>query len=283
MNESTEPHVQRKGTRVVSIELSTLPASLSDLTWPGQVVQSWREFTDAAAEFTVVGQRHLFRGQSAPWELRSSLARALPAHATAEDVLRAERISFDYFRERARLFGTGPLPDQSATSLENSELAWWPIMQHHGAPTRLIDWSVSPFVAAYFATEQSPEDVGVVLVIDANAPTKHSNRIKTEWSASDFRNPLAPQTVRTLRSTTLRERTAAQQGFFTLATNPIADHSRLLGQADAIRRKLVIPNELKPEFLRQLHIMNVTAHTLFGGIDGLGRAAGELIRMQGNT
>ena len=43
--------------------------------------------------------------------------------------------------------------------------------------------------------------------------------------------------------------------------------------------KLIVPKDLKREFLRKLRRMNITAHALFPGLDGLGRSVGELIQL----
>ena len=48
----------------------------------------------------------------------------------------------------------------------------------------------------------------------------------------------------------------------------------------SIVRKFVIPSGLKPRFLANLQMMNITASVLFPGIDGLGRSIKEMLGLE---
>lgn len=102
----------------------------------------------------------VFRGQaSANWELVSTLDRHTPTSYPkhfAEFNLTAD------FRRRAHTF----LQPQEIPQKHGE---WLALMQHYGAPTRLLDFTKSPFVAAYFALEDLPADrceVGVIWAIE---------------------------------------------------------------------------------------------------------------------
>lgn len=120
------------------------------------------------------GDGALYRGQRCfEWDLRSSLERALLGyaerrderkhglmlsmatdHATEQWTRDVEQGLLQRFRQHAMRFGIEHLPE--AWDI----LGWWEMMQHHGAPTRLMDWSSSPFVAVWFALDGHEDNAG---------------------------------------------------------------------------------------------------------------------------
>jgi hypothetical protein len=83
------------------------------------------------------------------------------------------------------------------------------------------------------------------------------------------------------------ERMSAQQTYFSLSPMAYCDHKDLIASAVPADgnefTKVVIPAGLKLEFKKQLRLINVTARSLFPGIDGLGRSVTELIRLRTGT
>ncbi len=89
-----------------------------------------------------------FRGGLDNWHLETSLERAfvdwrLPLRKTPD----TERRILREFKRAISLASDATVPPSDDT------LGWFALMQHHGAPTRLLDWTYSPFVAAYFEME----------------------------------------------------------------------------------------------------------------------------------
>jgi len=274
--------------------------------WPETVIESLTAFLQNVLEphasvTSPLVRSYVYRGQAvARWPLQPSLCRMCTAlgHARPE-AIRIEKLLLDQFRERVHLHLEAEyLPTGFGTMLTTSaRLEWWGLMQHYRAPTRLLDWTHSPLVALYFAANERWNDDGAVWVVQRKLMNKGGrdqfgpmgNDEEAVWILDD--PPPRVIGIDPLRPT---ERMVAQQGCFTISQDILADHALAMagqlpaeaeeeGQTLVNRHKYIIPAARKPELLRLLHHMNVTAASLFPGIDGLGAELEEVVRLHGTT
>lgn len=170
-------------------------------------------------------------------------------------------------------------------------------MQHHGAPTRLLDWTYSPYVATYFAVVDNWDTDGAVFAV-------HANSVQGSFRAHDgtglvsndeLANPRVRDALLFWSPPKKSERFLAQQGQFSLSVSVLGAHDDLIPDACAsvteragpraesnsenLYEKWVIPASFKPAILAKLRAMNIAAHSLFPGLDGLGRSIAEITRL----
>lgn len=256
-------------------------------------IESWNDFlgkitiTDHAIAQSAL--KLVYRGEAdKDWELRPSLLRLLPTDLFTELVLDIEAKALREFRRRSSSF----VRPHEWTD-EDAILHWWSIMRHYGAPTRLLDWTYSPYVAAYFAVEQFMETDGAIWRLNeygvgSNVLHRFSNYEEPFTERREyFLSSTNPFEVMFIDSPQRSERMIAQQGVFSICRNVVGHHGKILSALEdsrpkLIMQKLIIPAGLKREFLDRLRLMNVTASSLFPGLEGLGRSIGELVRLEGD-
>lgn len=103
--------------------------------------------TELVHELNVLPNHFAFRGQAdAEWGLQSTLERVIGNRWNAETARRFETYSLDLFKSKYHIYS-------GLEHIPKSKLSWLSVMQHYGVPTRLIDFTTSPFIALYFALE----------------------------------------------------------------------------------------------------------------------------------
>jgi FRG domain len=205
-----------------------------------------------------VYKNYIFRGQgNADWPLRSTFDRNYSdKQAGSRDTLAKDLIK-EFYEECERFSPWRYAVDDSRV------LA---MAQHHGLPTRLLDWSFSPYVAAYFAFSWFmferflTEPVGNVAIWVLN-------RKELEKKAPE--GQLQIITVQDHENSRL----GSQFGLFTyLKTNEASLEDYLVSPAvnltDALV-KLELPRYCAREALQDLILMGIHHGTIFPGREGV--------------
>jgi hypothetical protein len=222
-----------------------------------------------------------FRGLArADHTLSNSLARLAGSHP---DVAKLELSMLRNFRKYA--------VQQTASKLD-SIWHWLAMAQHHGLPTRLVDWTFSPFVALHFATEYVADydRDGLVWCIDfvrANQLLPKRLRAILDEEGSDTFTAEMLGAFATLREfdalsrdpflmflepPALDARILNQAALFSLMPAPTSSLEEWLARHPEVCRRVIVPAELKWEVRDKLDQANITERTLFPGLDGLSRS-----------
>jgi len=130
-------------------------------------ISSWEEARRLVSYFS----GEIFRGQErSDWGLSPSLERVANQFSHPKNTIPFSELKVvDEFRRRAHFY-------LDYTPPEHSLIDWLSLIQHHGGPTRLLDFSYSFFVASFFAVSQAVSDAAV-WVIDKHALALNAHQI----------------------------------------------------------------------------------------------------------
>jgi hypothetical protein len=235
-------------------------------------VESWEEFLGYITRPPY--SNWAFRGErDERWPLYSSLSRYLQSFSIAPKVWpEQEGRILRVFKRKAHQFLEKP------PALDD-DFQWLALMQHHGAPTRLIDFTWSPYVAAFFALERTIGDAVVWALNPArvnSSRTPESVRMDPRLSRNFQRFYLEGNRrfIWMGEPHTMNQRLIAQSGTFAVPgvlDVPVED---ILSDGENTMAKFVMAHAVRETGMRELYRMNITFATLFPDLDGLARSMG---------
>ncbi|MBZ5506017.1 MAG: FRG domain-containing protein [Acidobacteriia bacterium] len=182
--------------------------------------------------------------------------------------------------------------------LPKTHLGWIFLMQHHGLPTRLLDWSKNALTALYFAVRTAKETEAAVFVLDPRTLSEKCglgrsiadpmNRTTKDRYIDEYLNLSYSQGPRDyypipLIPPQISDRLAAQHSRFTLHTNrrgALADFMRKTRTPSCCHMKrLTIPVRTRTTILRTLRLTGATQPDILPGLDNLATDIRERIEL----
>jgi hypothetical protein len=246
-----------------------------------ETVQSWRELDEAIADPGFGRHEHrvhstlVFRGLA-----RSSYSNVSSLARLSGEYPRLERHLIRNFRKYAHREAPGP-----------TQWDWLSLAQHHGLPTRLLDWTFSPLVALHFATASWADDDAVLLAVDCAAahellPDSLRETLDKEGAMVFTTEMLAACAsdldeldevgracddpfVLFFEPPSLDERIVNQAAVLSAISNAEFQMEQWLEAHPELWRSWRIPPEVKEEVRERLDQANVNERVLLPDLDGL--------------
>ena len=202
----------------------------------------------------------IFRGQSnSNWQLIPSFARFKGAPNINE--------YFSNILPKIKRYISGYVEHDFDLEKDGDRNRLLGLLQHHGFPTPLLDWTNSPYFAAYFAFidsafQESSCDHVAIWRLNAEFAIKFIKE-KEGKAPFDILMPDARFNMRLL----------SQDGLFTLSLSSLPldeELSKLIAKYDhpGLLQKYLLPAHFSHLALKDLNLMGIHAGTLFAGIDG---------------
>lgn len=254
------------------------PHKLSAMKYFKQIdINTWHDFKNLVDKFP---PEYIYRGQAdSNWGIECSLERAEFKDLDFD----IENRLIDDFKRVAHYY-------LNEKELPKTNLAWLALIQHYGTPTRLIDFTKSPYIASYFAFEDFKYDSDRIAIWCADKINLYQSAIYLLQDKFKLKQIAGKQycyydqvfdMVNSLRGLDCimpfeisqhNERYYIQQSIFLVPLNLEKKTIDQLGYLNSIDEdtfvKITLPRKIYKTVLRDLYKMNITAASLFPGLDG---------------
>lgn len=241
------------------------------------IVDSWEQFIEimTAPEY----RSWAFRGHAhESWPLLSTLSRYLNDYNVHPEAWPSQEARIlRIFKRKSHLILThNPAEDDS--------FQWLALMQHHGTPTRLLDFTWSPYVAIFFAIERAIQDAAVWAVFPPGLSNTKMKTIRTSQKIED--DEIGPWVIGNYEKYFLKNknelivigephqmnrRLVAQSGTF-IVPGVLDKPVDQLISSDSIVKFTLKTDKIRKKAMRELYNMNIGYATLFPDLDGLARS-----------
>lgn len=251
--------VSKSDLGLIEFECELKKASLSKYSKILSSKMSWNEFKEFVSKLSNLDC--LFRGQEEAWRLSTTFHRKKRYRIgpfVSEDVkILHQKLSSitDHYFDLS-------VPDQKGAFLN--------LLQHHGYPTPLLDWSYSPFVSAFFAFRGYPINYkgnkSVRIFIFDNAAWKK------KYPQITVLDPKLPHFSVNEFIALNNPRLIPQQAVTTVTNlDDIESYLQKLSDRDNFKyiAAIDIPAEEREVAMRDLRLMGITAGSMFPGVDGV--------------
>ena len=256
----------------------------------------------------------VFRGHSnKSWMLKSSIERISTGFNVPLKLLsNREFWILRQFQRRAHLLISAPPPF-------SNKLEWLALIQHYGGPTRLVDFTYSIHIAAFFAIELASSDAAIWAVnLDAVQPSNVKQLSEETIDHLNQKNLAFVEQILELNNQSLgivpvepdrlNERMSIQKGIFlfpidiskpfienlcsaiSITEDKLSDESARILTLEDIKKqafqsdfpnliKIIIPRTCHTHGIHQLDGVNINAQTLFPGLEGFARSLRKHLRI----
>jgi len=200
----------------------------------------------------------LFRGQSQDLSLLPKIARL----ELSENVEIVEKKMFNEFK----MFSVPYLE-----KVPDNDWDWLSVAQHHGLPTRLLDWTENPLIALWFAVNKPQEDKHEYGVVWLYSP------VKEHFADIDKNSPFSITLTKIFQPKHLVKRISSQSGWFSVHKYVGKEQNKnFIKMETNIKfkkhlKKLYIPSDEFSEIRYALNKCNINSSTVFPDLDGLSR------------